>query len=66
MGGPLTMFERGDPVKVRWRGDELKGRWLFQNYRDGLVSVRREGFASPRMFDASEVEVIDADARWSA
>lgn len=67
MAANLAMFRKGDLVRVRWRGRVLGGPravWVFVSWRDGLVSVRKVGMASPRMLAESEVELIDHDARW--
>lgn len=64
MAADLAMFRKGDLVKVKYRGEKLPGFWHFISQRDGIVSVRRTGRASPRYLDEREVELVDHDARW--
>lgn len=67
MAASLAMFDRGDLVRVRHRGKVLGGPravWVFGSWRDGLVSVRELGMASPRLLREDEVELIDHDAKW--
>lgn len=67
-GAPLEMFRRGDLVRVRLDGVVQRGLYVFDGIEraDGLVMVRRQGYASPRMYAPDRVELIDHDARWSS
>lgn len=68
IGAPLEIFAKGDLVRVRHRGAVLPGVWVFGSvFESGgvpTVSVRRQGYASPRYLRVDETALIDHDARW--